>query len=110
MYPWDIQDETAPAFCATAREQIGVDTLSLAVSYHAGKLLLPHNPRRKVSYPEDGALYFRPDLEAFAGSIIKPHVSALAQEEDMLASLCAAGGAAGSLEKSSAYFKRRPTR
>jgi hypothetical protein len=95
VYPWDVQDETAPVFCATAREQVGVDTVSLAVSYHAGKLLLPHNPRRKVYYPEDGALYFRPDPAAFARSVIKPHVSALAQEEDMLASLCAAGGAAG---------------
>lgn len=94
-YPWDVQDETPQAFCATAREQIGVDTVSLAVSYHAGKLLLPHNPRRKVYYPEDGALFFRPDPAAFTGSIIKPHVSALAQEEDMLAALCDAASAAG---------------
>lgn len=94
-YPWDVQDETPQAFCVTAREQIGVDTVSLAVSYHAGKLLLPHNPRHKVYYPEDGTLYFRPDPAAFAHSIIKPSVSALAQEEDVLASLCAVAPDAG---------------
>ncbi|MBO0782450.1 MAG: hypothetical protein J2P37_26855 [Ktedonobacteraceae bacterium] len=88
-YPWDVQDETPEVFCANVREKLGVDTVSLAVSYHAGKLLLPHNPRRKVYYPEDGAVYFRPDPAAFAGSVIKPHVSALAREEDMLAALCA---------------------
>lgn len=87
-YPWDVQDETPRAFCVTAKEQIGVDTISLAVSYHAGKLLLPHNPRRKVYYPEDGALFFRPDQAAFANSAIQPYVSGLAQEEDILASLC----------------------
>ncbi|HLW02513.1 MAG TPA: hypothetical protein VKT82_27925 [Ktedonobacterales bacterium] len=69
--------------------------MSLAVCYHTGKLLLPHNPRRKVYYPEDGALFFRPDAAAFANSIIKPHLSALAKQEDILASLCAVSGDAG---------------
>src|SRR5260370_37332548 len=88
--PWDVQDETPRVFCRNVREQLGVDMVSLAVSYHAAKLILPHNPRRKVYYPEDGALYFQPDPSAFAGSAIQPHVGTLAREEDMLASLCEA--------------------
>lgn len=91
-YPWDVRDETPQAFCANVREKLGVDTISLAVSYHAGKLILPHNPRRRVYYPEDGSIYFRPDPTAFARSPIKPRVSTLAQEEDMLASLCSVAG------------------
>ncbi len=47
-YPWDVQDESPEIFCASARERLGVDTVSLAVCYHAAKLILPHNPRRKV--------------------------------------------------------------
>lgn len=94
-YPWDVLDEGADRFCANAREALGVDTVSLAASYHAAKLILPRNPRRKVYYPEDGALYFRPDPAAFAGLPIQPHVGALAREEDMLAALCAEAGAAG---------------
>lgn len=94
-YPWDVQDETPAAFCAAVRERLGADTVSLAVSYHAAKLILPHNPRRKVYYPEDGALYFRPDPAAFAGVPIQPHAGALAREEDVLASLCAAAESAG---------------
>ena len=54
---------------------IRVDTVSLAVCYHTGKLLLPHNPRRKVYYPEDGALFFSPDAAAFANSILKPYLT-----------------------------------
>lgn len=88
VYPWDVLDETPQAFCEALPDLLGVDTISLAVSYHAGKLLLPHNPRRKVYYPEDGALFFQPDLTAFAHSVIKPHVSTLAQAVDPLAALC----------------------
>jgi hypothetical protein len=83
-YPWDVRDETPRVFCRNVHEQLGVDTVSLAVSYHAAKLILPHYPRRKVYYPEDGALYFRPDPAAFAGSAIQPHVGTLAREEDVL--------------------------
>ncbi len=94
-YPWDVLDETPEVFCVNARERLGVDTVSLAVSYHAGKLILPHNPRRKVYYPDDGAVYFRPDPAAFAGSSIQPYVGALAREEDSLAALCSAAEGAG---------------
>jgi hypothetical protein len=94
-YPWDVLDESPDAFCANIKEHLGVDTVSLAVSYHAAKLLLPHNPRRKLYYPEDGALYFQPDLAGFTTSAIQPHVSALAQEEDCLSALCVAAARAG---------------
>ncbi|HXT34582.1 MAG TPA: hypothetical protein VN837_03300 [Chloroflexota bacterium] len=87
-YPWDVIDESVDVFCRNAREQLGVDTISLAVSYHAAKLILPHNPRRKIYYPEDGSLYFRPDPAAFADSPIQPHVGKLALEHDVLAELC----------------------
>jgi hypothetical protein len=87
-YPWDVIDESVELFCEHAREQLDVDTISLAASYHAAKLILPHNPHRKVYYPEDGSLFFRPDPAAFADSPIQPHVSKLALEEDVLTSLC----------------------
>jgi len=94
-YPWDVLDETPEAFCARVQDRLGVDTVSLAVSYHAAKLILPHNPRRKVYYPDDGAVYFRPDPAAFSDSPIQPYVGALAHEHDCLAELCDAAGRAG---------------
>ncbi|MGH2411842.1 MAG: hypothetical protein ACRDGS_15995, partial [Chloroflexota bacterium] len=94
-YPWDVVDESVDGFCRNAREQLGVDTISLAASYHAGKLILPHNPRRKVYYPEDGSLYFRPDPAAFVDSPIQPHVGKLAIEQDVLADLCKVSVGAG---------------
>ena len=94
-YPWDVADETPAGFLTSVRERLGVDTISLAVVYHAAKLLLPHNPRRRVYYPEDGALYYQPDLTRFAGLAIQPHVGALAREGDVLAALCTAAQPAG---------------
>jgi len=94
-YPWDVVDETPRGFLASVRERLGVDTISLAVAYHAAKLILPHNPRRRVYYPEDGALYYQPDLTRFGGLAIQPHVGALAREGDVLAALCAAAQPAG---------------
>lgn len=94
-YPWDVLDETPDIFCANVRERMGADTVSVAVSYHAAKLILPHNPRRKVYYPDDGAVYFHPDPAAFAGVPIHPHVGDLAQARDPLADLCAAADRAG---------------
>ncbi|MGH2390956.1 MAG: hypothetical protein ACRDIE_22375, partial [Chloroflexota bacterium] len=94
-YPWDVLDESVDLFCERARDELGVDTISLAASYHAAKLILPHNPRRKVYYPEDGSLYFRPDPPAFADSPIQPHVGKLALDEDVLASLCRGAEKAG---------------
>src|SRR5579875_3642823 len=93
-YPWDIMDETPAQFCRNVKEQCGVDTVSMAVSYHAAKLILPQNPRRKVYYPDDGSLYFQPDPAAFVGSPIQPHVGALTREQDVLAALCAAAAQA----------------
>lgn len=94
-YAWDVLDETPRAFCAGVRETLGADTVSLAVSYHAAKLILPRNPRRRVYYPEDGAVYFQPDPAAFAGLPIQPHVGTLALEQDPLAMLCAEAERAG---------------
>ncbi|MCI0476794.1 MAG: hypothetical protein L0Y55_11145, partial [Anaerolineales bacterium] len=47
VYPWDLFDnglERALDEIAGA----GLDSISVAATYHAARLLLPHNPRRKV--------------------------------------------------------------
>ena len=88
-YPWDLLAEgleTSLGRIAAA----GLKGISLAVSYHAGMLLLPHNPQQKVRFLEDGAVYFRPRPERFAGLAIQPRVSALADGVDPLEAICAA--------------------
>lgn len=55
-YPWDVIDEGRAAVL-DAVERAGLNTLYVTTWYHSGMFLLPHNPRRKVYFPQPGALY-----------------------------------------------------
>ncbi|MFP3895523.1 MAG: hypothetical protein ACLFV5_01625 [Anaerolineales bacterium] len=88
-YPWDLLDEGLGDSLSRIAG-MGLDGISLAVSYHAGMLLLPHNPRKKIRFLEDGALYFRPHGGHFDGLALQPRISRLAADGDPLAAICAA--------------------
>ena len=83
-YPWDLADAAAQ----TAEEilALGLRGINLAASYHAGKFIQPLNRRRRVCFPEDGVVYFRPRLNY---GRIKPVMSQLLEEDDILARLTA---------------------
>ncbi|KTQ97148.1 hypothetical protein NS226_05360 [Aureimonas ureilytica] len=90
-YPWDIQDVGLPAFLRDVTERAGLDMVSLATSYHAGRFLQPRSPRRKAYFPEDGTVYYRPDPMLWEGAPIRPLVARNLEEGgDMLAALCEA--------------------
>ncbi|MHB9032783.1 MAG: hypothetical protein ACYC6L_07020 [Anaerolineae bacterium] len=86
-YAWDLMADTLPA-SLTRVADTGANGISLATSYHAGMLLLPHNPQQKVRFLEDGSIYFRPDPARFKGLVIQPRASSLAQDTDPLADIC----------------------
>lgn len=87
-YPWDLHD------CGMDRALnditgAGANCVSLATSYHAGRFLQPGNPRRRVYFPEDGTVYYRPDPARWSDAEIAPKEAALVEAEgDMLARLC----------------------
>jgi hypothetical protein len=84
LYPWDLEDEGPETVIGRLRD-IGIDSLVLATSYHAGKFVRPHASGRKVYFPEDGTIYFRPDLTRYGR--IKPRVNSSVDEFDALAAL-----------------------
>jgi hypothetical protein len=84
VYPWDILDEGVDRALAFLARDVGLDAISLATSYHTVKALLPHNPRRKVFLSESSALYFRPQLDLYANTPLKPHPSPMVKDEDIL--------------------------
>ncbi|GGE21194.1 hypothetical protein GCM10011390_45610 [Aureimonas endophytica] len=89
-YSWDIQDVGMAEFLADIRERAGADMVSLAVSYHAGRFLQPRSPKRKVYFPEDGTVYYRPDPALWDKASIAPLVARNVEEGgDMLAALVA---------------------
>lgn len=84
-YPWDIveagRDVALGRFAA-----LGLDTVTLAGAYHAGKFLRPHGKRGKVYFPEDGTVYFRARPERYGA--IKPLANSMLSEGDPLRDLC----------------------
>ena len=82
-YPWDLLDEGVDAAIERIAAGGGFNGISLAVTYHATKALLPHNPRRKVYFSEDGVVYFRTRPDRYGH--IRPRPSALLQQGDVFA-------------------------
>lgn len=77
IYAWDLIDEGIPEVLDRLKEN-NINGINVPTLYHSGRFFLPHNPKRKVYFPEPGALYFPPD-ETWYGKIrIKPPVSRFA--------------------------------
>ncbi|OLP60576.1 hypothetical protein BJF93_19830 [Xaviernesmea oryzae] len=95
-YPWDLQDQGLERAVSELRDQAGLNTISLATSYHAGRFLQPRSPQQKAYFPEDGTVYYRPQDETWAGREIRPLMAAnVAERGDMLAALLAARAEGG---------------
>src|SRR5436190_20562031 len=82
-YAWDLAEagvsEAAVRFAA-----LGLDTVTMAGSYHAGKFLRPHG-KGKVYFPEDGTVYFKADPSRYGA--IKPIAYSILPERDVLREL-----------------------
>lgn len=87
LYPWDLRDEGAGPVADRLRAA-GIDGVSLALSYHAGKFLRPHSPAGKVHFPEDGTVYFAPDAKRYR--TLLPKQAAMAEGYDALGALAEA--------------------
>lgn len=83
-YAWDLVDE-GPASVVDAARDLGLDTLTMAGSYHAGKFLRPHGRSGKVFFPEDGTVCFTPDPGRYG--VIQPVPNSLLAERDVLREL-----------------------
>ena len=83
-YAWDVA-EVGPAQFAGELADAGINTISLACSYHAGKFLRPKGRAGKVYFPEDGTVYFRPRSERYGR--VQPQTNSLTAERDVLAEL-----------------------
>ena len=83
-YAWDLA-ETGVGAAAAEFRSLGLDTVTIAGSYHAGKFLRPHGGAGKVVFPEDGTVYFNADPARYG--VIKPIANSLLTEHDVLREL-----------------------
>ncbi|AZO12595.1 MULTISPECIES: hypothetical protein [unclassified Mesorhizobium] len=79
-YPWDIQDLGQETVERDIAQRAGLNMISLATSYHAGRFLQPRSPRRKAYFPEDGTIYFKPTATRWADLAIQPKVADVISE------------------------------
>jgi hypothetical protein len=79
-YAWDILDLGFDTVLGELSERAGLNCISLATSYHAGRFLQPRSPKRKAYFPEDGTIYFHPTPERWEGLAIQPKLANVIQE------------------------------
>ena len=90
-YAWDLA-ETGVAAAAGEFRALGLDTVTIAGSYHAGKFLRPHGKVGRVYFPEDGTVYFHTDPSRYGA--IKPAANSLLADRDVLRELTTTSGMA----------------
>jgi hypothetical protein len=84
-YAWDLAEAGVPQALGEFRG-LGLDTVTMAGSYHAGKFLRPHGKAGKVYFPEDGTAYFRTTPSRYGA--IRPVENHLVAERDVMRELC----------------------
>jgi hypothetical protein len=84
-YPWDVAEIGVTA-AVDRFLGLGLDTVTITGSYHAGKFLRPHGKSGKVYFPEDGTIYFKPDLSRY-GTIKPVENSLLSSGRDIVREL-----------------------
>lgn len=90
-YAWDLAEASVTESVA-AFKGLGLNTVTLAGSYHAGKFLRPHGRSGKVYFPEDGTTYFKTTAARYG--TIKPIANSLLAGCDVMGELCEAKGIA----------------
>ncbi|MCC6861767.1 MAG: hypothetical protein IT158_24565 [Bryobacterales bacterium] len=80
LYAWDLLDEGVDPVLDTLQETARANSTYLVALMHWEKRPLtdfyyPHNPRRKTYFPEDSRAYWRPRLEHYRETKIKPRTS-----------------------------------
>lgn len=83
-YAWDLA-EAGVAEAIREFRDLGLNTVTMAGSYHAGKFLRPHGKSGKVYFPEDGTAYFRTTASRYGA--IKPIENHLLAGRDILREL-----------------------
>ncbi len=83
-YAWDLAERGLEESFDEFRG-LGLNTVTVAGSYHAGKFLRP-NSASPVYFPEDGTIYFRHDQSRYGR--IKPLPNSMTTSHDILAEMC----------------------
>lgn len=82
-YPWDYLEDP---HAATRAAECGVDVVAVAAAYHAGRVVSPLHPTRRVMEVPQSALYVPVRAEAWRGHRLIPSSPAWTKDENLFAS------------------------
>ena len=85
-YVWDVIDEDIDSTIPTLKNEIGLNTLSVATCYHSVDHLRVHRLENNF-YSSQAAVYFQPDQSLYRNTRIEPPVSPLAKNANPLRSI-----------------------
>ena len=85
-YVWDIVDADVDSIIPTLKNEIGLNTLSVATCYHSVDHLRVHRLESNF-YSSQAAIYFQPDRSLYQNTRIEPPVSPLAENTNPLRSI-----------------------
>jgi len=74
-YVWDIVDDGVEDVLSCIKNEVGLDAISVATSYHSVGHLRPHTKGQRIFTSHDSAVYFKPDDSFYKHTYIKPNVS-----------------------------------
>src|ERR1700751_5130169 len=94
-YSWDLLDLGYDGAFRKLSDRAGVNSVSPASSYHAGHFLQPRSPKRKVYFPEDGTIYFRPTQACWGRSAVQPKIACVLEVQVVLRELVGRRDAGG---------------
>lgn len=83
-YTWDLTYESVNDTIGRLRNDIGLEGISVATSYHSYEMLCPHRKGQKFVWEPESAVYFQPQASLYSDTPIKPHVSRTARDTDPL--------------------------
>ncbi|MEM3694242.1 MAG: hypothetical protein QXI39_09525 [Candidatus Bathyarchaeia archaeon] len=77
LHPWDLFDDGPKVVFDHIVDRAGLNSVNLATTYHGGPpfrggFFLPHNLKRRLYIPEAGVVYFKPHLELYRNTRLKP--------------------------------------
>jgi len=94
LFAQDLLDEGV----ATVLDRLsygGLNGATMAVAYHHGRDVFPHNPKHTIVYHEGGTVYFHPQAGRYAKASLQPRIARIASDVDPLAQLTNAAAARG---------------
>ena len=83
-YTWDLCHTSADDTIGRLKNEVGLQAVSVATSYHTYEMLCAHRKGPKFVLAPESSVYFHPHMDSYADTPIKPHMSPTVRENDPL--------------------------